>query len=147
MLCIAEWHLSLLHKTLIAFKSLSSSLHHSNYSALIGVWIYGFFVLVLLAVDFLYYSAMNYEVCRVYLEKCGLGGRWLKQARSQWHACAQEEQDGGVTRPAAPSEPQESHHQLSCGHSLTRHSLTEGTQGSTQITRNTATAWWANTNF
>ncbi|XP_055048805.1 protein shisa-like-1a [Misgurnus anguillicaudatus] len=113
---------------------------HNNYSALIGVWIYGFFVLVLLAVDFLYYSAMNYEVCRVYLEKCGLGGRWLKKARSQWHACAQEEQEAGATRPAAPSEPQESHHQFSCGHSLTRHSLTEGTQGSTQITRNTATA-------
>ncbi len=43
----------------------------SNYSALIGVWIYGFFVMVLLALDFLYYSAMNYEVCRVYLESGG----------------------------------------------------------------------------
>lgn len=113
-----------------------SSSPHSNYSALIGVWIYGFFVMVLLALDFMYYSAMNYEVCRVYLEKCGLGGRWLKQARSQWHACAQEERDGGAVRPAAPTEPQEQHHQLSCGH--VRHGLTEGTA---QITRNTATAW------
>ncbi|XP_062374586.1 protein shisa-like-1a isoform X2 [Sardina pilchardus] len=58
---------------------------HNNYTALIGVWVYGFFVMVLLALDFLYYSAMNYEVCRVYLERWGLGGRWLKKARSQWH--------------------------------------------------------------
>lgn len=58
---------------------------HSNYTALVGVWIYGFFVIVLLALDFLYYSAINYELCRVYLEKWGLGGRWLKKARSQWH--------------------------------------------------------------
>ncbi|XP_072566379.1 protein shisa-like-1a isoform X1 [Paramormyrops kingsleyae] len=57
---------------------------HNNYSALIGVWVYGFFVMILLALDFLYYSAMNYELCRVYLEKWGLGGRWLKQARRQW---------------------------------------------------------------
>ncbi|KAA0724665.1 hypothetical protein E1301_Tti015298 [Triplophysa tibetana] len=112
---------------------------HNNYSALIGVWIYGFFVMVLLALDFMYYSAMNYEVCRVYLEKCGLGGRWLKQARNQWHACAQVEQDGGVVRPAGPTEPHEHHHQVSCGH--VRHSLTEGTQSTAQITRNTATAW------
>ncbi|XP_018610380.1 protein shisa-like-1a isoform X1 [Scleropages formosus] len=55
-----------------------------NYSALIGVWVYGFFIMVLLALDFLYYSAINYELCRVYLEKWGLGGQWLKQARSQW---------------------------------------------------------------
>ncbi|RXM35398.1 hypothetical protein EOD39_13000 [Acipenser ruthenus] len=37
---------------------------HNNYSALVGVWIYGFFIMVLLALDFLYYSAMNYELCR-----------------------------------------------------------------------------------
>ncbi|KAK2842535.1 hypothetical protein Q5P01_012735 [Channa striata] len=55
---------------------------HNNYTALVGVWIYGFFVMVLLALDFLYYSAINYELCRVYLEKWGLGGRWLKKART-----------------------------------------------------------------
>ncbi|XP_012697873.2 protein shisa-like-1a [Clupea harengus] len=64
---------------------------HNNYTALIGVWIYGFFVMVLLALDFLYYSAMNYELCRVYLEKWGLGGHWLRHARSQWKSPAQEE--------------------------------------------------------
>ena len=41
--------------------------------------------MVLLALDFLYYSAINYEVCRSWLQRWGLGGRWLKQARSQWH--------------------------------------------------------------
>ena len=54
-------------------------LPRSNYTALVGVWVYGFLVMLLLALDFLYYSAMNYELCRVYLEKWGLGGRWLKQ--------------------------------------------------------------------
>ncbi|XP_059367066.1 protein shisa-like-1a isoform X2 [Carassius carassius] len=68
----------------------SDGFAHNNYTALIGVWIYGFFVMVLLALDFLYYSAMNYELCRVYLEKWGLGGRWLKKARIQWHSAAQE---------------------------------------------------------
>uniref|UniRef100_A0A671S5H6 Shisa like 1b n=1 Tax=Sinocyclocheilus anshuiensis TaxID=1608454 RepID=A0A671S5H6_9TELE len=102
---------------------------HNNYSALIGVWIYGFFVMVLLALDFLYYSAMNYEVCRVYLEKCGLGGRWLKQARGQWHG------DGRPAQPAAPSQPQEQHHEHSC--SQIRHSLTSPGQ----TAHNTTTAW------
>ncbi|KAG9332890.1 hypothetical protein JZ751_014420 [Albula glossodonta] len=67
-----------------------------NYTALVGVWIYGFFIMVLLALDFLYYSAMNYEVCRVYLEKWGLGGRWLKRARSQWNSQPPEEGDPHV---------------------------------------------------
>ncbi|XP_051546264.1 protein shisa-like-1a isoform X1 [Myxocyprinus asiaticus] len=111
---------------------------HNNYSALIGVWIYGFFVMVLLALDFLYYSAMNYEVCRVYLEKCGLGGRWLKQARTQWHATGQEENDGRPVQPRALSEPHEQHHQHSC--SQTRHSMIEDTHNTTQIAHNTATA-------
>ncbi|XP_051976114.1 protein shisa-like-1a isoform X1 [Xyrauchen texanus] len=111
---------------------------HNNYSALIGVWIYGFFVMVLLALDFLYYSAMNYEVCRVYLEKCGLGGRWLKQSRTQWHATGQEENDGRPVQPRALSEPYEQHHQHSC--SQTRHGMIEDTHNTTQITHNTATA-------
>ncbi|XP_063052173.1 protein shisa-like-1a isoform X3 [Engraulis encrasicolus] len=68
---------------------------HNNYTALIGVWIYGFLIIVLLALDFLYYSAMNYELCRVYLEKWGLGGHWLQQARSQW-------KEGGSSGSAEP---------------------------------------------
>ncbi|MFT7816992.1 uncharacterized protein KIAA1644 homolog isoform X1 [Arapaima gigas] len=51
--------------------STPDGLTHNNYTALVGVWIYGFFVMVLLALDFLYYSAMNYELCRVYLENSG----------------------------------------------------------------------------
>ncbi|XP_061109075.1 protein shisa-like-1a isoform X2 [Conger conger] len=66
-------------------SSQTDGLQHNNYTALVGVWIYGFFVMVLLALDFLYYSAMNYEVCRDHLERWGLGGRWLKRARSQWN--------------------------------------------------------------
>ncbi|KAL6473570.1 hypothetical protein MHYP_G00171310 [Metynnis hypsauchen] len=76
----------------------SDGFAHNNYTALIGVWVYGFFVMVLLALDFLYYSAMNYELCRVYLEKWGLGGRWLKQARIQWHG-TQSERRGTEPHP------------------------------------------------
>ncbi|KAL0968031.1 hypothetical protein UPYG_G00261370 [Umbra pygmaea] len=86
---------------------------HNNYSALIGVWIYGFFVMVLLALDFLYYSAINYELCRVYLERWGLGGRWLKKARSQWNRPlpGEETETQGHGRPMVLS-----HHHP--GHSL-----------------------------
>ncbi|KAL0196079.1 hypothetical protein M9458_009651, partial [Cirrhinus mrigala] len=97
-----------------------------NYTALIGVWIYGFFVMVLLALDFLYYSAMNYELCRVYLEKWGLGGRWLKQARSQWHSAAQEGE-----------------HNMGSGlshHHHARHSLRGEAQSPTLLTFQTSTA-------
>ncbi|KAJ8262345.1 hypothetical protein GJAV_G00165390 [Gymnothorax javanicus] len=73
--------------------SQTDGLQHNNYTALVGVWIYGFFVMVLLALDFLYYSAMNYEVCREYLERWGLGGRWLKQAQSQWNNPPAEEEE------------------------------------------------------
>ncbi|KAJ8382794.1 hypothetical protein SKAU_G00035720 [Synaphobranchus kaupii] len=45
----------------VNLTSKSDGLQHNNYTALVGVWIYGFFVMVLLALDFLYYSAMNYE--------------------------------------------------------------------------------------
>ncbi|XP_062914179.1 protein shisa-like-1 [Mobula hypostoma] len=62
---------------------------HNNYSALVGVWIYGFFVLVLLILDLLYYSAMNYEICKFYLSKWGIRGSWLKQDESQWSGSAQ----------------------------------------------------------
>ncbi len=92
--------------------------------------------MVLLALDFLYYSAMNYEVCRVYLEKCGLGGRWLKQARDQWHDDGQEP-GAQPTQPAAPSEPH--YHEHRC--SQIRHSLTGDTQSPAQTVHNTTTAW------
>ncbi|XP_014353296.1 protein shisa-like-1 isoform X2 [Latimeria chalumnae] len=62
---------------------------HNNYSALIGVWIYGFFVVILLILDLLYYSAMNYDICKFYLAKWGIQGRWLKQGQSQWSSPVQ----------------------------------------------------------
>uniref|UniRef100_A0AAY5EEB8 Shisa like 1b n=2 Tax=Electrophorus TaxID=8004 RepID=A0AAY5EEB8_ELEEL len=112
---------------------------HNNYTALVGVWIYGFFVMVLLALDFLYYSAMNYEVCRVYLEKWGLGGRWLKQARSQWHRAELEESQGQPPQPGAPAGlphcPQQH-----C-HNQPRHSLKAETQSPTHAAYNTSVAW------
>ncbi|CAL8323189.1 unnamed protein product [Lota lota] len=62
----------------------SSGQHAQNdYAAVIGVWVYGFLVLVLILVDFLYYAAVHSELCGVYLAKWGLGGRWLTQAQSQ----------------------------------------------------------------
>ncbi|KAM6985755.1 protein shisa-like-1a [Aplochiton taeniatus] len=140
---------------------------HNNYTALIGVWIYGFFVMVLLALDFLYYSAMNYELCRVYLEKWGLGGRWLKQARSQWHSGTGHAQEGelslGILAGSGPMGPPlaPQHHQhLQQGAAPPppplsqlqhhRHSLRGGeTQGhqspsssSSLHTCHTSTAWW-----
>ncbi|KAM5174733.1 protein shisa-like-1 isoform 2-T2 [Callospermophilus lateralis] len=57
---------------------------HNNYTALLGVWIYGFLVLLLLLLDLLYYSAMNYDVCKVYLARWGLQGRWMKQDPRRW---------------------------------------------------------------
>ncbi|XP_051886800.1 protein shisa-like-1 [Pristis pectinata] len=62
---------------------------HNNYSALVGVWIYGFFVLILLVLDLLYYSAMNYEICKFYLSKWGIRGSWLKQDEGQWSSSTQ----------------------------------------------------------
>ncbi|KAG8438603.1 hypothetical protein GDO86_004969 [Hymenochirus boettgeri] len=56
---------------------------HNNYSALVGVWIYGFFVVVLLVLDFMYYSAMNYEICKVYLARWGIQGKWMNQGQRQ----------------------------------------------------------------
>lgn len=103
----------------------------SNYTALVGVWIYGFFVMVLLALDFLYYSAINYELCRVYLEKWGLGGRWLKKARSQWNRSMPEESETPAqTQPTVP------------GHYQPRHSLRGESQSPTLLPYNTSTAWW-----
>lgn len=108
-----------------------SAISCSNYTALVGVWIYGFFVMVLLALDFLYYSAINYELCRVYLEKWGLGGRWLKKARSQWNRSMPE--DSETQAQAQPMVP--SHYQP-------RHSLRGESQSPTLLPYNTSTAWW-----
>lgn len=105
-------------------------LSFSNYTALVGVWIYGFFVMVLLALDFLYYSAINYELCRVYLEKWGLGGRWLKKARSQWNRSMPEESETHAqAQPMVPGQYQP------------RHSLRGESQSPTLLPYNTSTAW------
>ncbi|MEQ2162015.1 Protein shisa-like-1a, partial [Goodea atripinnis] len=104
---------------------------HNNYTALVGVWIYGFFVMVLLALDFLYYSAINYELCRIYLEKWGLGGRWLKKARNQWHRSMPEESE--VQAQAQPMVPS-SHYQP-------RHSFRGESHSPTLLPYNTSTAW------
>uniref|UniRef100_I3N9N4 Shisa like 1 n=2 Tax=Ictidomys tridecemlineatus TaxID=43179 RepID=I3N9N4_ICTTR len=69
---------------------------HNNYTALLGVWIYGFLVLLLLLLDLLYYSAMNYDVCQVYLARWGLQGRWMKQDPRRW---------GGPSRAPRPGPP------------------------------------------
>ncbi|XP_054633110.1 protein shisa-like-1a isoform X1 [Dunckerocampus dactyliophorus] len=103
---------------------------HNNYTALVGVWIYGFFVMVLLALDFLYYSAINYELCRVYLEKWGLGGRWLKKARSQWHRAMEDE-----SQAQAQAQP------MMAGHYQARHSLRGESHSPTLLPYNTSTAW------
>ncbi|XP_037703996.1 protein shisa-like-1 isoform X1 [Choloepus didactylus] len=72
---------------------------HNNYTALLGVWIYGFFVLTLLVLDLLYYSAMNYDICKVYLARWGIHGRWMKQAPQRWGSPAR------ATQPQPPPGP------------------------------------------
>ncbi|XP_048681142.1 protein shisa-like-1 isoform X6 [Caretta caretta] len=57
---------------------------HNNYTALLGVWIYGFFVVILLVLDLLYYSSMNYDICKFYLARWGIQGKWMTQAQSRW---------------------------------------------------------------
>ncbi|CAO2601393.1 Protein shisa-like-1 [Lemmus lemmus] len=69
---------------------------HNNYTALLGVWIYGFFVLTLLVLDLLYYSAMNYDICKVYLTRWGIHGRWMKQDPRRW---------GNPARAPRPGQP------------------------------------------
>ncbi|XP_032501306.1 protein shisa-like-1 [Phocoena sinus] len=75
---------------------------HNNYTALLGVWIYGFFVLMLLVLDLLYYSAMNYDICKVYLARWGIHGRWMKQDPRRWGNPAQAPRPG---QPALQSQP------------------------------------------
>ncbi|KAJ8374074.1 hypothetical protein SKAU_G00046540 [Synaphobranchus kaupii] len=105
----------------------SEEFGHNNYTALVGVWIYGLLVMVLLALDLLYYSAMNYELCRVYLEKWGLGGRWLKHAQSQWNSPGQEEEEPPL-------------HPIVLAHHP-RHSLRGDAQSPSLMSFHTSTAW------
>lgn len=61
------------------------------------MWIYGFFVLMLLLLDLLYYSAMNYDICKVYLARWGISGRWMRQDPRRWGRPAR------GPRPAQPA--------------------------------------------
>uniref|UniRef100_A0AC11ES57 Uncharacterized protein n=1 Tax=Ovis aries TaxID=9940 RepID=A0AC11ES57_SHEEP len=79
---------------------------HNNYTALLGVWIYGFFVLMLLVLDLLYYSAMNYDVCKVYLARWGIHGRWMKQDPRRWGNPARAPRPGQLApQPQPPPGP------------------------------------------
>ncbi|XP_069484247.1 protein shisa-like-1 [Ambystoma mexicanum] len=59
---------------------------HNNYSALVGVWIYGFFVVILLVLDFLYYAVRNYEFCKFYLARWGIQGKWMQPEQGEWNS-------------------------------------------------------------
>ncbi|NXA69279.1 SHSL1 protein, partial [Mohoua ochrocephala] len=76
---------------------------HNNYSALLGVWIYGFFVVILLILDLLYYSSMNYDICKFYLARWGIQGKWMTQGQSRWINPAQ---DPRQTQPQPETQPQ-----------------------------------------
>lgn len=79
---------------------------HNNYTALLGVWSYGLFVLTLLVLDLLYYSAMNYDVCKVYLARWGVHGRWMKPDPRRWGGPAQGARPGPpAPQPAPPPGP------------------------------------------
>ncbi|XP_018774094.1 protein shisa-like-1 [Serinus canaria] len=78
---------------------------HNNYSALLGVWIYGFFVVILLILDLLYYSSMNYDICKFYLARWGIHGKWMTPGQSQWINPAQ---DPRQTQPQTQPQPQTS---------------------------------------
>lgn len=81
---------------------------HNNYTALLGVWIYGFFVLTLLVLDLLYYSAMNYDICKASLARWGIQGRWMKQDTRRWGDPARAPQPGQpvpVLQPQPPPGP------------------------------------------
>ncbi|KAM6214990.1 protein shisa-like-1 [Rhynchocyon petersi] len=99
----------------------SESYMHNNYTALLGVWIYGFFVLMLLVLDLLYYSAMNYDICKVYLARWGIHGRWMKQDPRQWGNPTRAPRPGQqTTQPPPgplPQAPQAVHTLRGDGHS------------------------------
>ncbi|NWI53792.1 SHSL1 protein, partial [Calyptomena viridis] len=82
---------------------------HNNYSALLGVWIYGFFVVVLLILDLLYYSSLNYDICKFYLARWGIQGKWMSQSQrqrqrqSRWINPAQEPSQGQAEAQPPPA--------------------------------------------
>ncbi|XP_066856327.1 protein shisa-like-1 isoform X2 [Anser cygnoides] len=76
-----------------------------NYSALLGVWIYGFFVVILLVLDLLYYSSMNYDICKFYLARWGIQGKWMTQGQSRWINPAQDPSQV-QTKPQPETQPQ-----------------------------------------
>ncbi|XP_029896714.1 protein shisa-like-1 isoform X2 [Harpia harpyja] len=78
---------------------------HNNYSALLGVWIYGFFVVILLVLDLLYYSSMNYDICKFYLARWGIQGKWMTQGQSRWINPAQDPSQV-QTQPQPETQPQ-----------------------------------------
>lgn len=78
---------------------------HNNYSALLGVWIYGFFVVILLVLDLLYYSSMNYDICKFYLARWGIQGKWMTQGQSRWISSAQDPSQV-QTQPQPETQPQ-----------------------------------------
>ncbi|XP_039577195.1 protein shisa-like-1 isoform X1 [Passer montanus] len=78
---------------------------HNNYSALLGVWIYGFFVVILLILDLLYYSSMNYDICKFYLARWGIHGKWMTPGQSRWINPAQ---DPRQTQPQPETQPRTS---------------------------------------
>ena len=116
--------------------SLSLSLcFPSNYTALLGVWIYGFFVLMLLVLDLLYYSAMNYDICKVYLARWGIHGRWMKQDPRRWGNPAR------GPRPAQPApQPQPPPGSLPQAPQAV-HTLQEDTHSPPLVTFQSSSAW------
>ncbi|XP_064372891.1 protein shisa-like-1 [Dromaius novaehollandiae] len=78
---------------------------HNNYTALLGVWIYGFFVVILLVLDLLYYSSMNYDICKFYLARWGIQGKWMTHAQSRWINPAQDPSQV-QTQPQPETQPQ-----------------------------------------
>ncbi|XP_010288795.1 PREDICTED: uncharacterized protein KIAA1644 homolog, partial [Phaethon lepturus] len=78
---------------------------HNNYSALLGVWIYGFFVVILLVLDLLYYSSMNYDICKFYLARWGIQGKWMTQGQNRWINPAQDPSQV-QTQPQPETQPQ-----------------------------------------
>ncbi|XP_027516593.1 protein shisa-like-1 isoform X2 [Corapipo altera] len=86
---------------------------HNNYSALLGVWIYGFFVVILLILDLLYYSSLNYDICKLYLARWGIQGKWMSQGQSRWINPAQDpSQAQAQPQPETQPQPSQTVHTL-----------------------------------
>ncbi|KAG8517943.1 Protein shisa-like-1 [Galemys pyrenaicus] len=63
---------------------------------------------MLLVLDLLYYSAMNYDICKVYLARWGIHGRWMKQDPRRWGNPARAPQPQPPPGPQ-PQAPQATH--------------------------------------